>query len=40
MRPIARCGYADYAVVDKVMPVVRPRKPEDAGPAIKVNAAE
>ena len=21
MRPIARCGYADYAVVDKVIPV-------------------
>jgi flavin reductase (DIM6/NTAB) family NADH-FMN oxidoreductase RutF len=31
MQPIARCGYADYAVVDKVIPVVRaraPKKPE------------
>jgi len=27
MRPIARCGYADYAVVDKVIPVVRPAQP-------------
>src|SRR5262249_3580892 len=35
MRPIARCGYADYAVVDKVIPVVRPRRPGDAAPAIK-----
>jgi len=25
MRPIARCGYADYAVVDKIIPVARPR---------------
>jgi hypothetical protein len=40
MRPIARCGYADYAVVDKVIPVVRPRQPGDATPAIKVTAAE
>jgi flavin reductase (DIM6/NTAB) family NADH-FMN oxidoreductase RutF len=40
MRPIARCGYADYAVVDKVIPVVRPRRPGDATPAIKVTAAE
>jgi flavin reductase (DIM6/NTAB) family NADH-FMN oxidoreductase RutF len=37
MRPIARCGYADYAVVDKVIPVVRPRDP-DTKP--KVQAAE
>jgi flavin reductase (DIM6/NTAB) family NADH-FMN oxidoreductase RutF len=40
MRPIARCGYADYAVVDKVIPVVRPQRPGDATPAIKVTAAE
>jgi flavin reductase (DIM6/NTAB) family NADH-FMN oxidoreductase RutF len=38
MRPIARCGYADYAVVDKVIPVVRPRDPADA--KTKVQAAE
>jgi flavin reductase (DIM6/NTAB) family NADH-FMN oxidoreductase RutF len=25
MEPIARCGYNDYAVVDKVFPMVRPR---------------
>jgi flavin reductase (DIM6/NTAB) family NADH-FMN oxidoreductase RutF len=25
MRPIARCGYSDYAVVDKVFPMPRPR---------------
>ena len=37
MRPIARCGYGDYAVVDKVIPVVRPRDP-DTKP--KVQAAE
>ena len=24
MAPIARCGYADYAVVDRVFPIVRP----------------
>ena len=36
MQPIARCGYNDYAVVDKVFPMVRPRlarhlpKPEAA----------
>jgi flavin reductase (DIM6/NTAB) family NADH-FMN oxidoreductase RutF len=35
MQPIARCGYADYAVVDKVIPVVRPRRPNDAAPVIK-----
>ena len=40
MRPIARCGYADYAVVDKVIPVVRPRKPGDARPTVKATAAE
>ena len=38
MRPIARCGYADYAVVDKVIPVVRPQTPADA--KTKVQAAE
>jgi flavin reductase (DIM6/NTAB) family NADH-FMN oxidoreductase RutF len=26
MQPIARCGYADYAVVDKVIPVKKPDK--------------
>jgi flavin reductase (DIM6/NTAB) family NADH-FMN oxidoreductase RutF len=25
MQPIARCGYNDYAVVDKVFPMMRPR---------------
>jgi flavin reductase (DIM6/NTAB) family NADH-FMN oxidoreductase RutF len=36
MQPIARCGYNDYTVVDKVFPMVRPRlarhspKPEAA----------
>jgi flavin reductase (DIM6/NTAB) family NADH-FMN oxidoreductase RutF len=29
MAPIARCGYADYAVVDRVIPMVRP-KPQAA----------
>jgi hypothetical protein len=38
MRPIARCGYADYAVVDKVIPMVRPRDP--AAAKTKVQAAE
>jgi flavin reductase (DIM6/NTAB) family NADH-FMN oxidoreductase RutF len=38
MRPIARCGYADYAVVDKVIPVARPRSPADV--KAKVQAAE
>jgi flavin reductase (DIM6/NTAB) family NADH-FMN oxidoreductase RutF len=33
MAPIARCGYADYAVVDKVITIVRPRAPEVAKPA-------
>jgi flavin reductase (DIM6/NTAB) family NADH-FMN oxidoreductase RutF len=36
MQPIARCGYADYAVVDKVIPVARPRDV----PTIKTHAAE
>ena len=30
MQPIARCGYNDYAVVDKVFPIVRPRLPRMA----------
>jgi hypothetical protein len=38
MRPIARCGYADYAVVDKVIPVARPRSPADV--KVKAQAAE
>jgi flavin reductase (DIM6/NTAB) family NADH-FMN oxidoreductase RutF len=37
MAPIARCGYADYAVVDKVIPVVRPR---EVPPLLKSQAAE
>jgi flavin reductase (DIM6/NTAB) family NADH-FMN oxidoreductase RutF len=40
MQPIARCGYSDYAVVDKVIPVVRPQKPTDARPDVKATAAE
>jgi flavin reductase (DIM6/NTAB) family NADH-FMN oxidoreductase RutF len=32
MQPIARCGYADYAVVDKVIPILRAR--------VKTEAAE
>jgi flavin reductase (DIM6/NTAB) family NADH-FMN oxidoreductase RutF len=36
MQPIARCGYADYAVVDKVIPVVRPTE----APPMKPQAAE
>jgi len=27
MQPIARCGYADYAVVDKVFAIARPKLP-------------
>jgi flavin reductase (DIM6/NTAB) family NADH-FMN oxidoreductase RutF len=26
MRPIARCGYMDYAVVDAVFAIARPQK--------------
>jgi flavin reductase (DIM6/NTAB) family NADH-FMN oxidoreductase RutF len=37
MQPIARCGYNDYAVVDKVFPMLRPRL---ARPASKPQAAE
>jgi hypothetical protein len=36
MQPIARCGYADYAVVDKVISIVKPQ----GVPAIKTQAAE
>jgi flavin reductase (DIM6/NTAB) family NADH-FMN oxidoreductase RutF len=32
MAPIARCGYADYAVIDRVITIVRPRMPEPAKP--------
>jgi hypothetical protein len=35
MAPIARCGYADYAVVDKVFAIARPRLP-----AANAQAAE
>jgi hypothetical protein len=27
MQPIARCGYADYSVVDKVFVMARPKVP-------------
>jgi flavin reductase (DIM6/NTAB) family NADH-FMN oxidoreductase RutF len=37
MQPIARCGYNDYAVVDKVFPMLRPRLPRHAP---KPEAAE
>jgi len=37
MQPIARCGYNDYAVVDKVFPMLRPRLPRHAS---KPEAAE
>ena len=35
MAPIARCGYADYAVVDKVFSIPRPQPP-----VVKQDAAE
>jgi len=35
MAPIARCGYADYSVVDKVFSIARPKPP-----AVKQDAAE
>ncbi|MGH6770934.1 MAG: flavin reductase family protein [Xanthobacteraceae bacterium] len=38
MQPIARCGYSDYAVVDKVFAVARPKN-SDGDPADK-QAAE
>ena len=37
MQPIARCGYSDYAVVDRVFSVARPRD-SDADPADKLAA--
>jgi flavin reductase (DIM6/NTAB) family NADH-FMN oxidoreductase RutF len=39
MQPIARCGYSDYAVVDKVFAVARPAL-SDGDPGDKVQAAE
>jgi flavin reductase (DIM6/NTAB) family NADH-FMN oxidoreductase RutF len=39
MAPIARCGYADYSVVDKVFAIARP-KLSDGYPADKPQAAE
>lgn len=39
MQPIARCGYSDYAVVDKVFAVARPAM-SDGDPGDKVQAAE
>jgi hypothetical protein len=39
MQPIARCGYSDYAVVDKVFAVARPAM-SDGDPADKAQAAE
>ena len=33
MAPIARCGYADYSVVDKVFSIARPRLPAAKGQA-------
>jgi flavin reductase (DIM6/NTAB) family NADH-FMN oxidoreductase RutF len=35
MAPIARCGYADYSVVDKVFSIARPKPP-----VVKQDAAE
>ena len=39
LQPIARCGYSDYAVVDKVFAVARPKN-SDGDPADKRQAAE
>lgn len=39
MQPIARCGYSDYAVVDRVFAVARPQN-SDGDTADKVQAAE
>lgn len=39
MQPIARCGYSDYAVVDKVFAIARPAQ-SDGDPADKLTAAE
>ncbi len=40
MQPIARCGYNDYAVVDKVFPMARPRLARPNPEAAKPQAAE
>ncbi len=40
MQPIARCGYNDYAVVDKVFPMARPRLARPNPDAAKPQAAE
>ena len=39
MQPIARCGYSDYAVVDKVFAVARPAN-SDGDPGDRQQAAE
>ncbi len=39
MQPIARCGYSDYAVVDRVFAVPRPQN-SDGDSADKLKAAE
>jgi flavin reductase (DIM6/NTAB) family NADH-FMN oxidoreductase RutF len=39
MQPIARCGYSDYAVVERVFAVPRPQN-SDGDAADKVQAAE
>jgi flavin reductase (DIM6/NTAB) family NADH-FMN oxidoreductase RutF len=39
MRPIARCGYNDYAVVDAVFSIVRPEIAEAPAPAAARRAA-
>jgi flavin reductase (DIM6/NTAB) family NADH-FMN oxidoreductase RutF len=39
IQPIARCGYSDYAVVDKVFAVARPQN-SDGDPGDKQQAAE
>jgi flavin reductase (DIM6/NTAB) family NADH-FMN oxidoreductase RutF len=39
MQPIARCGYSEYAVVDKVFAIARPRN-SDGDAADKQQAAE
>lgn len=39
VQPIARCGYSDYAVVDKVFAVARPAN-SDGDPGDKPQAAE
>jgi flavin reductase (DIM6/NTAB) family NADH-FMN oxidoreductase RutF len=39
MRPIARCGYNDYAVVEAVFSIVRPESAEAPAPAAARRAA-